>query len=55
MEVRGVLWVIDELHGHGVATPTTLLGALNTLETDPAVRLPRRDIALAIRRYRNLR
>lgn len=54
MEVRGVLWVIDELHGHGIAPVTTILEALNLLGADHTVRLPAREIGAAIRRYQAL-
>lgn len=51
MEVRGVLWVIDELHGNCIAPVATLLDALALFEADDSVRLPAREISAAIRRY----
>lgn len=55
VEVRGVLWVIDELHRHGIAPTETLLDALSLFAEDDTVRLPTREVAAAIRRYQALR
>ena len=54
VEVRGVLWLIDELHRHGVDTAANLLVVLEQLAVDPTVRLPRRELAAFIKRYRAL-
>lgn len=54
MEVRGVLWIIDELYRHGVLQPAALLEALNLFATDETVRLPKREVAACIRRYQAL-
>jgi len=51
IEVHGVLWVIDELHGHGVSNAGVLLRALHAMAQDSAVRLPPKDIAAYIKRY----
>lgn len=55
IEVRGVLWVIDELHRHGVAEAEELLAALTMFQEDTSVRLPAREIAAAIRRIQGSR
>lgn len=54
IEVRGVLWVIDELHRHHLEPVETLLGALTLFAADDTVRLPAREIAASIRRYQGL-
>ena len=51
IEVHGVLWIVDELHRHGTAQASVLVAALRTFEQDDSVRLPRREITAAIRRY----
>lgn len=55
IEVRGVLWVIDELHRHGIASVDRLLDALALFDADGTVRLPAREISTYIRRYQALR
>ena len=55
IEVRGVLWVIDELHRHGIVPVATLLDALALFSADETVRLPAREVATYIRRYQALR
>ena len=55
MEVRGVLWVIDEFHRHGITAVEALLNALAVFDADDTVRIPARDIAAYIRRYQALR
>lgn len=54
MEVRGVLWVIDELHRHGIMPVADLLDALALFAADATVRLPAREVAASIRRYQPL-
>ncbi len=51
IEVHGVLWVVDELHRHGLENDASLAAALRILETDDSVRLPHRELRGAIRRY----
>jgi predicted nucleic acid-binding protein len=51
IEVHGVLWIVDELHSHGLESDASLAAALRILEADDAVRLPRRELLGAIRRY----
>ena len=55
MEVRGVLWVIDELHRHEILPVAALLDALALFAADATVRLPAREVAAYIRRYQALR
>lgn len=51
IEVHGVLWVIDELHTHRICFPRELHAALQQLLDDPAVRLPRRDLMVSLKRF----
>ena len=55
MKVRGVLWVVDEIHTHKISTAASLHARLLLLADDPAVRLPRRELAVSIKRYDGLR
>jgi hypothetical protein len=55
IEVHGFLWVIDEIHQNQLSTAKILCAALHLLAGDPAVRLPRRELAACIKRYENLR
>jgi hypothetical protein len=55
MEVHGVLWVIDEIHRHRIEKARTLLEALRAISADPTVRLPRREVAAAIKRFSGLK
>jgi predicted nucleic acid-binding protein len=52
IEIHGVLWAIDELHRNRVAVAETLARALQLFWDDPTVRLPRRDLAAYLKRYR---
>jgi hypothetical protein len=51
IDVHGFLWVVDELYRCEVSAADVLCGALRLLADDPAVRLPRRELALSIKRY----
>ena len=51
IEVHGVLWVFDQIFTRELATAETLHAALSQLAADPAVRLPKRDVAAYIKRY----
>ena len=51
MNVRGVLWLIDEIYANGLATASDLLAVLRYFVSDQAVRLPRRELAAYIKRY----
>jgi hypothetical protein len=55
IEVHGVLWTIDEIHRCRLATVETLQACLKSFAADPTVRLPRRQLALHIRRYEELK
>jgi predicted nucleic acid-binding protein len=54
IEVRGVLWVIDELHRHNLMPVEILLDALALFASDDTVRLPAWEVAASIRRYQGL-
>lgn len=51
IEVHGVLWVLDEVHAHDLATAREIVAALRLLADGPGARLPRRDLMSYIRRY----
>lgn len=50
VEVHGVLWIVDHLHAAEVCDTNLLRRALTIWDADPAVRLPRREIAARLRR-----
>jgi predicted nucleic acid-binding protein len=54
IEVHGVLWIVDEMSRHNVKEGDVLLAALRVFEQDTSVRLPRRELLAAIRRYEGL-
>ena len=54
MEVYGVLWVLDEMYRNHLTTPAILLAALYVFSADPTVRLPRREVAMYIKRYESM-
>lgn len=54
IEVHGVLWVVDEIHSHAIASATVLHKALLVFAGDQATRLPRRELAAYIRRYEGM-
>ena len=51
IEVHGVLWVFDRILSNQLATTETLHAALSHLAADPAVRLPKRELAAHVKRY----
>ena len=51
VEVRGVLWVVDELYNHRLASAASLVAVLRGFSEDPSVRLPRRELGMYIKRY----
>ena len=55
MEVHGVLWVVDEIHTHGIGSAALLHKALLVLADDQTTRLPNRELTAYIRRYQSLR
>ena len=54
IEVRGVLWVTDELESHGIVPLSRLHDALQLFHDDDLVFLPRDEVARRIRRLRRL-
>ena len=55
IEVHGILWVIDEIHRNSIKAARLLYAALLELSADPAVRLPKRELTLYLKRYESLR
>jgi len=55
IEVHGFLWIVDEIHQHKLRVAEALCAALRLLAGDPAVRLPKRELAAYIKRYEKLR
>jgi len=55
MEVHGILWVIDEMHRNKIKSAAALLAVLQTFSADPAVRLPRKELAAIIKLYASLK
>jgi hypothetical protein len=53
IDVHGVLWVIDQIHQNGLGAKVCH-DALVGWSNDPAVRLPARELAAAIRRFAEL-
>lgn len=52
LEVHGILWVIDQIHNMGLAPTEVLVAVLHDFAHDPSIRLPRRELAARIRRYK---
>ena len=50
IEVHGVLWVVEEICRGRLTTANALHAALILLADDPAVRLPKRELAAALER-----
>jgi predicted nucleic acid-binding protein len=50
LEVRGVLWVTDELETHAIASPADLHAALQILDNDDLVFLPKEELARRLKR-----
>ena len=51
IEVRGLLWIVEELHDKRVCPAAAVAAALHVLEQDASVRLPRRELLALITRY----
>ncbi len=51
IEVHGLLWIVEQIHENNLKSARDLAAALRILEQDPTVRLPRRELTIAIRRY----
>ncbi|MEQ1792968.1 MAG: hypothetical protein ABL970_02155 [Nitrospira sp.] len=54
IEVRGVLWVMDEIYRNGLVGIENILTVLRLFVDDPTVRLPRRALAAYIKRYESI-
>ena len=52
VEVHGILWILDELHRCALATSSRLESALNLFASDATVRLPPKEVAACLKRYR---
>ena len=50
MEVHGILWLLDEIHRHGLAPAEQLAAVLRGFDEDPVVRLPGHELAALLRR-----
>ena len=55
MEVHGVLWILDEIHRNKLATGATLRSMLEFLTADTTVRLPRRELAMYVKRFEKIK
>jgi predicted nucleic acid-binding protein len=55
MEVHGVLWATEEIHGKQIETAKTLLAALKEFSVDPTVRLPKREVSASIKRFSGMK
>jgi predicted nucleic acid-binding protein len=55
IEVHGILWALDQIHANRLRTARVLHTSLCALERDPAVRLPKSELAANIKRYEALR
>jgi predicted nucleic acid-binding protein len=51
IEVRGVLWVVDEIYRTGLVGAENILTVLRLFADDPTVRLPRRVLGAYMKRY----
>lgn len=51
IESHGVLWAINELHIHGLATPKKLHQVLTFFEQDETVRLPAKEIRVLLHKF----
>ena len=54
IEVRGVLWIIDELEAHEIVPPQILYDALRLFQDDDLVFLPQEEIVRRLRRIGRL-
>ena len=50
VQVRGVLWIADELEAHSIVSPTRLLNALRLFQEDTLVFLPKDELLRRISR-----
>ena len=54
IETHGILWIIDELASHRIASPRKLYDALRLLHNDPLVFLPSDEVRRRIRHLAKL-
>lgn len=54
IEVRGVLWVIDEIYRNGLVGTEDIVTVLRLFIDDPTVRLPRRLLGTYVKRYETM-
>jgi hypothetical protein len=54
MDLHGILWVLDQLHKHRLASVAAILTALRILSEEVTVGLPRRELAAYIKKYEGL-
>lgn len=54
IETHGVLWVVDEIHKHGLARPKKLHKILKSWESDKTVLLPPKELRSRIRQFESL-
>jgi hypothetical protein len=52
IEVHGILWLIDELYRCKLATASRLESVLTLFSKDATVRLPPKELAACLKRYR---
>jgi predicted nucleic acid-binding protein len=55
IEVHGVLWVLDQLHTNRLTPTQAVLAVLPSFMDDSGVRLPRRELAVCIKRYESMK
>jgi predicted nucleic acid-binding protein len=55
IDVRGVLWVVDEIHSNELSTAAALHAALLLLAKDGTAILPGEELPSAVKRYDGLR
>jgi hypothetical protein len=51
IEVQDLLWIVDEIHAKALHTSADIAAALRVLAADESVRLPRRELRAAIKKY----
>ena len=51
IEVRGLLWVVDQLYSNGLGSAKILREALRVLARDSSVGLPRKELAASVKRF----
>jgi hypothetical protein len=54
IEVHGVLWLLDEVYRHRLASAPSILAILRIFSEDVTVRLPRRELTAYFKKYEGL-